>query len=313
MTQYHKNPAILSYLPTQNQALIHNGTHYENSNINTSIVNLPILGSVTNRTLQDSHNNLLSSGIISGCLISDAGSGNINISSGELYIRNGSNRTDPIFRVDSYIGLPDDQVSIITIKWNGSNLIINRYDNPLDQYNDEIQLGLCYRSGPTVLPNNNYRVIANDYGNRFTSRIFDCHLYSPKNPPNITVDSNEYIDIPSSTWWTGLNSFNIPGYNSGTVPFGYYYKNVSNVWIGDIYPAIPHFWIDTGVKTAENGGKWLVFWVYLLPFDIGSVSIMYDQGNLKYDSITHAQTSTKPTDVLPRMRYNSNTGSAYYY
>jgi|GEM_PF-3531444 len=256
------------------------------------------------QTVNDLHNELGSAGIYEGCIISDSGSGQIDISAGKGAVRSSNSDSAQLFTFSivaaTDISLTDNSMNYVYIDYNAGNPIFavtTDYDSI--NFNTQIVIGRVYRSGTILNISNVGQRIRNhtvkDLYRIQTLRRLDHSSGAVLSFTAATLKPN----ISAGVFFSNYDKITTAAWDSNTGgTFTYWYRNGSGGWTQVTSQTSidnQNYDNNTGTLTALAAGDYGVHWVYIL--SDGSVHIQYGQAS--YTSAANARNSTIPASQPP--------------
>jgi|APSaa5957512622_1039677.scaffolds.fasta_scaffold00296_23 hypothetical protein len=273
----------------------HTGTQ-DLTTIVTNNVDTPVY-----TTLND-YINTQSSSIISGCLLTDAGSGNIDIAAGTAYLKTTDSDIGQLVSIDftgrSGLNIADDGIPhYIYLDYNAGTPIASGTTNIFDlDLHTTIPIGTAHRINGNVHVTNipaNY----NDIAMKSAFRLFE--LYGRKRASGmITAESgNRYLTISAGVLYFAHHRITTAAMDTtGADTFEHWYND--GVWQHSSQSVIDNLQYNdygTGLATLSNN-QYGIHWAYL--HDDGECHIVYGQASNTLVEATEAQLPVNlPTSV----------------
>ncbi|MHA2012789.1 MAG: hypothetical protein ACTSWG_10520 [Candidatus Helarchaeota archaeon] len=265
---------------------------------NADNIDLDVLGSPTYKSLQNLFDTTQSSGILSGGEITDAGSGQINISAvkGVIKTTNSDIGDNVCFDLDALSGvsLTDNSINYISIDYNsGSPQFVVGTSNTANGHTT-FNLGKVYREATSLdIINSGLRI--NDNIKRLQQKFLEEDDLQVISGAVISETGTRNIALTAGIIYAGLNKITVSSFDSsGADTFEYYYYNGSN-WIESDQSQIDNtnYNDNTSGLVELTSNRYGIHWVYLS--SSGTVLIVYGQGDY---TLAQAQ-SAQPLSSLP--------------
>jgi len=273
------------------------GSYYLNRTNHTGVqsantVELNEIGSATFDDIQDWCDTTQSAGVISGFMISDGGSGTINISAGIGVVKTSNSNTGGNMFFDlglsNGVSLTDNSTNYIAVDYNsGSPQYVVGTSNTANGHNI-FNIGKVYRSGTNVdIVNAGLRIY--DIMKRIQQKDKEESEFDFVSGGVVSETGTRNIGITSGVIYAGLNR-NITDAidTSATDTFTYYYYNGAT-WVDSSETQIDNTQyndISSGLVTLNNN-QYGVHWVYK-GFGANSY-VVYGRGSYTLVEATSAQ------------------------
>jgi len=264
------------------------------------------LGSATYETVQDNENVSQSVGKISGSSITNNGDGTLAVTAGTGKLRAVDIDTSTLFFCDwpanDALGLVDDSLNFITVKYNGGSPIIStQTDITSISFTDEFVIGYVYRRGTTL----GFLEI----GNRIPNHDIDhCLRLFYRGIEHMSGGAlgrtgDRYLTTTAGVYYLGDCPINTGTRDtSGTDEIeGYYRRDGAGGWtIATGVSQIDNLNYDdgSGSTTALTANRYGLHWEYRSLE--GDINIVYGQGNYKLADALLAQQPTTIPDYLSK-------------
>jgi hypothetical protein len=247
-------------------------------------------------TLLDLINTQLSTGLVSeAMLISDGGSGTVNVASSNVLIRATNLGTDTL----KFYKVP--AVSGLSIADASSNYIYAEYNGGAPQYvatttkrtdtNTNVLVGTVYRDGSVVHINNNFRVRANDNLRRVALRFVDTLPFSRVSGGVLSETGTRNIAITDGEWWECTNPFTTAAFDSSAAgTFTAAYSDGAGGWTEQAAQTqIDNTYYDDGSGTLAEAiaARYLTRWVYIETDS--DVVVVYGTSNEVSEALAEAE------------------------
>ncbi|KKL79816.1 hypothetical protein LCGC14_2011010, partial [marine sediment metagenome] len=283
--------------------------HFLRSDIIASDVTMAVINTPAFTTLQHLQDVFHSSGWVSGGVLSDDGSQNIDVTAGEGLIRSSDSRTAQLLFNDwsasNTNAISDGTAKFVGVEYNGGDpQIVVKATNTWD-FNTDFPLGSVVREG-SILHISQAEHAIGDHANFMVQRVFEVQKFARDNNTGGLIlgedGANRYVTVSAGTVWERLNKFDIsaidtdPGGGADTFQT---YKHVSGT-----------FTLTTGVTTWPNteyddgtdlvtmdANKYANLWFYLEPD--GDLVMLY--GTAQYNKSSLAELESPPSTIPLRI------------
>lgn len=266
------------------------------------------IGTPTYKYLQDVLDTLLSSGRITGGVISDAGGETIDVASGTGVIKTTDSSVGNFrffdWSTDTGLAIPTDTVRHIGIEYNaGSPQVVVKTSDDFDHHTD-FHIGDVVNEGGTLHIQNVPHSVDNATGH-IILRFFETMPLERSNKYGGLIlgesgDNNRYITVSAGTLWERITSFAIAAFDSsGADRFDIYHRDggagftrVANqqIWDNDSY--------DDGNIALMDNNKYAVMWFYL-ELDGG---LFAQYGRDQYNTAAGAELESLPATGPDRLQ-----------
>ena len=259
------------------------------------------VGSPTVDTLQQYLDNTGSSGFFTGGILSDGGSGTLDVSAGEGFIRTSADDNAPLisfkWSASAGIAIADDTTQYVFVNDAGT---INLSTDEFDEAVDNIMLGVATDEGGLISHTFNLGVrLQESIGQmgRYIRHVDDVVRNRRKGGLLFgeSGDANRFVTVTAGQLEWGRTSYPIPAFNtSGADTFDTY--TADGVELTGI-SAWPNTNYDDGTVTLATLGnnKWAVLWWYIEPD--GHIVMLYGRG--QYVTEGQAEDEPEPTSSIP--------------
>ncbi len=259
-------------------------------------------------TVQDMHNILNSTGIISGGIINDIGGGNITVDAGVGAIRAVNDPTASIFHFNwSALGstvIPLDSERVVGISYNAGSPIVVIKNTYVWDFNTEFPLGFIVNEGGTlfVYPTPHE---TGDGLSKVVNRLFDTETQQRDERAGGLIISElgtRNIALTAGAIWEKLNRFPISAINTSVADtFDRYFRDGVG---GHTKQSAQTQWNNiqyddgSGILATISNNRFAVQWFYI---DItGAITSAY--GTAEYTSLALAEAEMSPSDLPIRIK-----------
>ena len=262
-------------------------------------VSTQVLGSPAHTTARDLHNVTSSGGIISGAVVTDAGSGTVDITAAELLIRSSNADTGELFAATSAAVtgqvLTDNSVNYIYVEYNAGTPQITVSTSPLADVYQNIIVGIVYRTG-TEIHITNINTPPQQVSQKLGKRLAFVDGLTRQSGSIISEVGTNMLAVTSGAWWLGLSEYTIGAWDtSASDTFtSYYDDNAGGFTAVTNQTTIDNLQYDDGSGTLATlgNGKYGVHWVYL-----GLEGDHYVVYGLDSYTLTGAEEAVPPTSL----------------
>lgn len=271
-------------------------------------------GSPTVDQVQEYFDNTGSSGYFTGGVISDGGSGTINISSGEGFIRESADDNAPLlsFKFDGVTGLA---IPINTTRYvfvdDAGNISLNASE--FTETVDNIMIGVATNEGDTVIHAFNLGVrLEESIGQmgRYIRRVDDIQRDKRKGGLIFgqSGDANRDVTMTQGSLWWGRTEYLITAFDtSGADTFETYSAAGQEATGVSQFPNEQYDDSIEGLKDMGNN-KWAVLWFYIEPDD----HIVMIYGRDQYVTEGQAEDELPPSSSVPNRISAASTIAAKF-
>lgn len=258
-------------------------------------------GSPTVTDLQAYLDNTGSSGYFTGGILSDGGSGTLNVTAGEGFIRTTADDNAPLvsFKWSASLGIaiPDDTTQYVFVDDAGT---ISLNTDEFTEAVDNIMLGVVTDEGAVIAHTFNLGVrLQESIGQmgRYIRHVDDVVRNRRKGGLIFgeSGDANRFVTVTAGQLEWGRTSYPIAAFNtSGADTFDTY---TANGQVATGVSAWPNANYDDGTPVLATLGnnKWAVLWWYIEPD--GHVVMLY--GRAQYVTEGQAEDEAEPTSSIP--------------
>jgi len=229
--------------------------------------------------------------------------GTVTVAAGTGYIKKTDSATGELvsfdWAEDNSVSLTDNSVNYVRVKYNGGSPVVDSTDdfNAIN-FHTEFVVGLVYREGTSVkilqagnkLPDAQIRLCTQ----KFLRGIE--HISGG----TIGEKATRYVTSTAGIFYIGDTRIDTPVFDSSTENFEhYYYRDGAGGWSDAIATGqIDNVYYDDGSGTLAEltANRYGVHWVYI-SFE-GKLSVVYGQGNYKYNEAVLAQPPSSIPDYL---------------
>jgi len=269
----------------------------------TTQIPLPVLGSPTYNELQDFLDKMNGAGIVDGGVVSDGGSGTVNISAAKGFIRATDNAIAQLLAFDiaaaTGLSLTDNALNWIYIDYNSGSPVFAATVTFADvNTNTRLMVGRAYRTGTTVhILNAGQKFQA--YQTVACKKDFEVYGVVRASGAITSGTGTRNLGITAGTFYCAHNRFTTAAFDSsGADRFTYaYYNGAAWVEVAAQAQIDNTNWnnIASGL-VALTANRYGVHWVYME--NDGHVVVVYGQGDYTLAQATLAQ---PPASLPPRL------------
>ncbi len=257
-------------------------------------------GSPTVNDIQQYLDNTGSSGYFTGGILSDGGSGTLDVTAGEGFIRASADDNAPLisfkFAASNGIAIPDDTTRYVFVDDTGT---INLNADEFTEAVDNIMLGVVTDEGGAVSHAFNLGVRLQDsigQLGRYIRRVDDVVRNRRKGGLVFgqSGDVNRFVTISEGQLEWGRTSYPIPAFNtSGANTFDTYSAGGQEATGVSAWPNTQYD--NAGTLTTMTNNRWAVLWWYIEPD--GHIVLLY--GRAQYVTEGQAEDEEVPASSIP--------------
>lgn len=277
------------------------------SQLSGLISQISVLGSPSVNTQQEYINSVGSAGYFGGGIISDAGSGSINISAGSGFIRTTPTQTDPLlsFEWPAFTGIPipTDTYRYIYISYNSGSPTYVLSASEFDESADNIILGVAVNESNTIISAENFGVRLEEsigQAGRFIRRVLSVSRDIRRGGLILGQTGTRFVTMTPGHIWFGRTDYTIPSFNSSVSDkFDIYYRSVGGFTKIALAAQWPNTQYDDGTGTLATliANKWGVLWFYIETD--GHLVMVFGRGS--YTTQAAAEQELAPSSLPPRL------------
>ncbi len=265
---------------------------------NVSIQNISTAAAVN---VEDFINTANSTALVSGGVASDGGSGTIDITAGEIYIRATDSNIGELWSAEfaavSGQALTDNSLNFIWAEYNSGAPQISVSTTPRSDVHRNVILAVVYREG-TDVHISNVHIPSSQVSQLLAKRLVFVDAYSRQSGSVTSETGTRNIAVTAGAWWLALLEVATSALDTSSAGrFSYWHQNggtwtevltqaaISNTQYNDI---------SAGLANLSNN-KYGVHWVYLSP-ESDNYHVVY--GVADY-TLTDAEEAIAPGTLPP--------------
>ena len=263
---------------------------------------LPVseLGTPAFNTIQKTLDVFLSTGLVSGGIITDAGAGTIDVSAGEGFIRATSDITSTLYATDfaaaTGVALTDNDLNYVYVVYNaGTPTVAVSVIEPVNT-SEYIKLGTVYREGTTLHITGESAYYVGNHASNMITRLQNIMPFAHASGGVLTEAATRNIAVSAGTYWEGLNEFTLAAFDSTTADtFDLFYRDGVGGWTKTVSQSqLGNTQYDDGSGTLAtlNNNQYGVYWVY--EDREREVAVLYGEGSY---TLTEAQLASPPSST----------------
>jgi hypothetical protein len=286
------------------------GTIYVNIDINPLLSDVPTtagnvsllsVGNATFDNVQQMQDIYHSAGWANGGDITDAGSGQVNVTTGSGFIRAVDSLIDTLFALDWSetlgISLTDNSENFIYVEYNGGSPQVVATTIERTDFQTNILLGRVYRTGTDIHINQSVRYVVANHASAMIQRLQAVAAYQHESGAVISETGTRNIAISSGAFWEGLVRFTTNTFDSSAADtFTNVYKDGVGGFVltsGQTQINNQNFDDGTGTLAVVGNNNYGVHWIY-----ISTDSHIYSVfGTAEYSTVVDAEASTAPSSA----------------
>jgi len=268
---------------------------------------ISVLGSPAVNTQQEYNNTVGSAGFFNMGMISDAGSGSINISAGSGMIRATTTHTDPLLSFEwsafSGIAIPSGTARYVYISYGSGSPTYELSTSEFEEEADKILIGSAVNEGGLIISVVNFGVRLNEsigQAGRFIRRTMGISRDIRHGGLILGETGTRNITLSTGHLWFGRTDYTVSDFNSSgpTDRFDIYHRAVSGFTKIAAASQWPNGDYDSGTGlTALGAGKWGVLWFYVELDD--QIVMMY--GRAQHNTLAAAEQQAPPSTLPNRL------------
>jgi hypothetical protein len=268
---------------------------------------MPKLGAPTYPSLWDFSRFVGTSGRVTGGTMTDAGSGNLNVSAGTGYIRPSNSNTAELYAFDwaasNGNAIPASTVRYVGVKYNGGAPIVDIRTTDSWNYHDEFPLGMVANVGGTLHINTDGRNFPDQLG-RLIRRFYGTLPYDRDERTGGLVlgeTGARKVTLSAGKLWDRSNDYDIAAIDTSAAgTFTAYYRDGAGGFTEvTAQTAWPNTQYDdnSGTLVTMTNNRYAVLWFYLETD--GDLVMLYGRG--QYTSVALAKAEGSPSTVPARI------------
>jgi hypothetical protein len=234
-----------------------------------------------------------------GLITQNVGLTSVDISSGEIFIRNGTTSTDVLY-VASFpatvgLALTDASLNYIYAIWNAGAPILAAYTTTQNEQNN-VLLGMVYRDG-TTLYIETYRIQGGDHARAMSNKSSQSEGAYGRVSGLLLAEKAASLQftISAGDIWLGLIERSVAAYDSAITTFDYVYFNGA-AWISTPANSISNsLYNNAGTLTTMTNNRYKADYVYLSTK--GGVMVVYAYS--EETSLANSELTGFPSSIPP--------------
>lgn len=280
------------------------GVWYMTSSQSARALTMAYLGTPTYRNLQDMNDQYHSSGVITGGIITDGGTGTIDVSAGTGWIKATDSDIDTLYTTDwagvTGVVIADNDLHHVMVAYNaGVPTITTSTTKPTD-YNTNIYLGSVYREGTTLHISTHTEWNVANHAKNMILRLQDTVPFARASGGVVSNPSGRKLAISAGSWWEGLNNYTTAAVDTSAAgTFATYHRDGIGGWTETAAQTdINNTQYDDGSGTLATlaNSRYGVHWIYLGAD--GDFYSVYGRGSY---TLPEAQAALAFSDLPPHM------------
>lgn len=269
-----------------------------------SDVTLASIGGASFTSVQQMQDVYHSTGLISGGVITDAGSGLITLTAGEGYVRVADNTIAELVAMawpassPADVVLSDTSINYVYVDYNsGTPKIIAQATNS-DNTNTNLLLGTVYREGTVLHITQTSAHEVGDHAVNMIKRLQATQPFALESGAKTSNPSLLTIAVTAGIFWEGLKQFTTPAVDTSAAgTFTTYYQDGSGGWTATAaQTSIDNLLYDDGdggLATLANS-RFGLHWVFLTVD--GELEVLYGRGSY---TLSEANDEAMPINLPP--------------
>ena len=273
-----------------------------------SEVLVDVLGSPTFDNLQEVGDIQHSAGIITGGLITDGGSGTLDVAAGTIFIKDVDSDTDTLFTADfssvASQSLTNNDLNYVTVDYNsGTPIVVISITRPTE-FNTTVLLGTVYRNASVLHISNHTAYTVANHAAKLISRFQDTDPFARTSGAVITETGTINIAVSSGNFWEGLKQFTTGAIDTSVADtFSYWYRDGGSGWTEVASSTdIDNLLYDdnSGTLATLSNGQFGLHWVYV--GSDGEIDVLYGQNTY---TLSNAADAPAPSTQPPHFESHS--------
>jgi len=265
-------------------------------------VELASIGGAAYTSVQQMQDVYHSTGLITGGVITDGGSGTINVTAGEGYIRPTDSDVAELqamaWGAVNGLALTNDLINYIYVEYNAGTPQVIATTTKRADTNTNLLLGNVFRDLNELHIGSATSYDVGDHATKMIKRLQATAPFAKESGGVISEVGTRNLAISAGLWWEGLKQFSTPVINtlSGDT-FIYNYRDGSGGWTEiDGSTTVNNLQYDDGTGTLAtlSNSRYGVHWVFLA--SDGTLHLVYGQID---STLTDAETKKVPTALPP--------------
>ncbi len=251
--------------------------------------------------VEDFINTANSTGLISGGVASDGGSGTIDITAGEIYIRATDSNIGELWSAEFAAvtgqALTDNSLNFIWAEYNSGAPQISVSTTPRSDVHRNVILAVVYREG-TDVHISNVHIQSSQVHQLLAKRLVFVDAYSRQSGSVTAEAGTRNITVTAGAWWLALLEVATSALDTSSAGrFSYWHQNGGTWTEVATQAAIDNAQYNdtTSGLAALGNNKYGVHWVYLSP-ESDNYHVVYGVGSY---SLTEAEEALAPGTLPP--------------
>lgn len=251
--------------------------------------------------LEDYINTSGSTALISGGVASDGGSGTIDVTAGEIYIRTTDSNIGELFSAEfaavTGLALTDNSLNFIYAEYNSGAPQITATASPSADVHTNVILAVVFRDG-TDVHISNVHIPSSQQNQLMSKRLVFVNALSRQSGSVTTETGTRNIAVTAGIWWLALIELAASALDTSSAGrFSYWHQN-SGTWTEVATQAeidnTQYNDTSSGLATL-TANRYGVHWVYLAPDD-SAYHVVYGVGDY---TLTQAEEALAPGTLPP--------------
>lgn len=236
--------------------------------LETSDISLHKINTPTISTLDSYIDNLGSTGLVSGGVMSNNGDGTITVSTGEGFIRDVDTDSSHVYACEwatnAVVALTDNSVNYIYLSYVSTvadPVVTVSTTRPAD-LNTNILIGSVYRSGNEVHLTHSSKYYIPNFVKNLLNRMTDTAFFAHANGALLSETGTRNVAVTAGTFWEALNQIDtISQDTSGALPnghsFEYFYRDGIGGWTTHEESITAAVFTGVGLDDGTSGGTFI--------------------------------------------------------
>jgi hypothetical protein len=260
---------------------------------------LPVISGATYATIGEFNIANMTSGVITGCGLSDGGSGTVDVASGTIMIRTTASDVGAIvsanFAGDTGVALTDNSINFVFIDYNSGTPQIGVTTAPSFSPQDNVIVGLVWREGTDIFISE-VNIPTGQTGQKLARRLALVDGVTRQSGGVVGESGTNNVTLTAGTWWLALKTYATTSLDtSSSGSWIGYYRDAGSGWTAQAAQTTISNLLyddDSGTLATLGNNRYGVHWVYVSIED--QVYVVYGQGSY---NLTEAETAHSPATL----------------
>ena len=241
--------------------------------VTADTLDLALIGAPTYTSLQEMHDVLHSTGVVTDHTIVDDADGTITVNAGSGLIRATNSELAKLYFLSwnaesgVNVNLVDDDLNYIYVEYNAGSPQVVATTVKRTDYNTNIFLGNVYRLGTTLHITHENAIHVSNHAANMILRMNDLNPFARVDGAIISEVGTLNLAVTAGNFWQGLEKFTTPAKDTSiTDIFSYYYRDGAGGWTEILTQTVinnANYDDGSGVLAALGVAKYGTHWVYV--------------------------------------------------